>query len=49
VAATAGGIKYVSHNILFKFAVDDQGLYGSDEYAMKAASHELRGLTSVFR
>jgi hypothetical protein len=29
--------------ILFKFATDWHNLYGGDEFAMKAASHELKG------
>lgn len=40
----AGGEKYILNGILFKFAVDWKGIYTSDEYAMKAASHELKGL-----
>lgn len=40
----AGGAKYRCHGILFKFALDFHGLYGGDEYAMKAAGHELNGL-----
>lgn len=31
-----------------RFALDWAGLYGGDEYAMKAASHELKGLASVY-
>jgi hypothetical protein len=27
-------MKYIYHGILFKFATDWLGLYGSDEYAM---------------
>lgn len=42
----AGGEKYILNGILFKFAVDWKGIYTSDEYAMKAASHELKGLES---
>eukprot|EP01087_Luapelamoeba_hula_P015323 TRINITY_DN4566_c0_g1_i12.p1 TRINITY_DN4566_c0_g1~~TRINITY_DN4566_c0_g1_i12.p1 ORF type:complete len:1301 (-),score=219.59 TRINITY_DN4566_c0_g1_i12:10-3912(-) len=42
----AGGEKYVSHNILFKFSRDHLGLYGNDEFAMKATSHEAKGLTA---
>ena len=43
----AGGEKYVAQGILFKFATDWRGLYGGDESAAKAASHELRGLIHV--
>ena len=45
----AGGTKYKSKGIFFKFALDTpDGLYGGDCYAMKAASHELRGLNAYF-
>ena len=44
VGGIAGGEKYIVQNILFKFAVDVEGLYKSDENAMKAASHDLNGL-----
>lgn len=27
--------------------VDVQGIYGSDDHAMKAANHELRGLSTI--
>lgn len=30
--------------ILFKFAVDEKGLYGGDENAQKSAGHDLNGL-----
>jgi hypothetical protein len=43
-----GGQKYVVHNILFKFAVDNRGLFGSDYAAAKVAGNELRGLISYF-
>jgi hypothetical protein len=33
-----------THGILFKFALDIGGLYGSDTNAMKVAAHEWRGL-----
>jgi len=33
---------------LSRFALDWAGLYGGDEYAMKAASHELKSLASVY-
>lgn len=44
----AGGDKYIVHNILFKFAVDSAGLYGSDYAAAKVAGHELKGLIQYF-
>eukprot|EP01124_Arcella_intermedia_P007744 TRINITY_DN14795_c0_g1_i2.p1 TRINITY_DN14795_c0_g1~~TRINITY_DN14795_c0_g1_i2.p1 ORF type:complete len:549 (+),score=143.34 TRINITY_DN14795_c0_g1_i2:117-1649(+) len=43
-----GGQKYIVHNILFKFAVDNRGLFGSDYAAAKVAGNELRGLISYF-
>eukprot|EP00029_Vermamoeba_vermiformis_P008493 TRINITY_DN3992_c0_g1_i1.p1 TRINITY_DN3992_c0_g1~~TRINITY_DN3992_c0_g1_i1.p1 ORF type:complete len:924 (-),score=198.60 TRINITY_DN3992_c0_g1_i1:32-2803(-) len=43
-----GGQKYIVHNILFKFAVDYNGLFGNDYAAAKAAGNELRGLISYF-
>lgn len=36
------------HNILFKFAVDYNELFGNDYSAAKAAGNELRGLISYF-
>mmetsp|Transcript_45725 Transcript_45725/g.115084 ORF Transcript_45725/g.115084 Transcript_45725/m.115084 type:complete len:937 (+) Transcript_45725:35-2845(+) len=44
IGGCAGGEKYVVHNILFKFAVDSNGLLGSDFAAAKLAGNELRGL-----
>eukprot|EP01132_Coremiostelium_polycephalum_P005864 gene5864-7293_t len=46
VGGIAGGHKYIVHGIMFKFAVEIYGLYGSDENAMKTAAHELNGCTS---
>lgn len=48
VGGIAGGEKYIAQGILFKFAVDLEGLYKSDENAMKAASHDLKGLMAFF-
>lgn len=45
----AGGEKYITQGILFKFASDKYGLYGGDEYAMKAAGHELKGLMGFYK
>ncbi len=42
----AGGIKYVCGGIVFKFALDDKNLYKGDQYAMKAASHDLKGASA---
>lgn len=36
------GEKYICHGILFKFALDIAGIYGGDQFAMKAAGHELK-------
>jgi hypothetical protein len=33
LGGVAGGSKYVVHNILFKFAIDEDGLYGNDDAA----------------
>ena len=49
IGGIAGGIKYLAHNILFKFAVDGKGLYGGDGFASKAAGHELLGLSNYYR
>ena len=43
-----GGQKFIVHNILFKLAVDYNGLFGNDYAAAKAAGNELRGLISYF-
>ena len=44
----AGGEKYIVHNILFKFAVDNHGLLGSNYAAAKVAGNELKGLLCYF-
>lgn len=49
IGGVAGGDKYICGGILFKFALDSRGLYGGDEYAMKAAAHELKGLQCLFQ
>ena len=43
----AGGEKFMSQNIFFKFARDAYRLYGSETAAAKAASLELHGLNAV--
>jgi len=45
VGGQAGGTKYIYHGILFKFATNSNcsNIYSADEYAMKAAGHELKG------
>eukprot|EP00471_Norrisiella_sphaerica_P001627 CAMPEP_0184483924 /NCGR_PEP_ID=MMETSP0113_2-20130426/5603_1 /TAXON_ID=91329 /ORGANISM="Norrisiella sphaerica, Strain BC52" /LENGTH=2464 /DNA_ID=CAMNT_0026864607 /DNA_START=62 /DNA_END=7456 /DNA_ORIENTATION=+ len=46
----AGGQKFISHNIMWKFAVDSHhGFFGSDEFAAKACSHELLGLSNIYQ
>eukprot|EP01104_Vermistella_antarctica_P017669 TRINITY_DN6304_c0_g1_i1.p1 TRINITY_DN6304_c0_g1~~TRINITY_DN6304_c0_g1_i1.p1 ORF type:complete len:349 (+),score=96.83 TRINITY_DN6304_c0_g1_i1:233-1279(+) len=46
MGGVAGGEKYVHlpEGMFFKFALDKRGLYGGDEYIMKAAGHELKSL-----
>jgi hypothetical protein len=39
VGGVAGGEKYICQGILFKFAIDFQGLYLGDENAMKVAQN----------
>lgn len=46
IGGIAGGEKFVVRGILFKFSYDVNNLYGGDEYAMKTASHDLRGLVN---
>ena len=48
IGGIAGGLKFICQGILFKFAIDYSGIYGGDENAMKAASHELKGLTNYY-
>jgi len=48
VGGVAGGEKYVQRGIFFKFAIDAFGVYGGDEYAQKAAGHELAGLKAYY-
>ena len=47
IGGIVGGIKYIAHNILFKFAIDSSGLLESDESAMKIANHELKSLDNL--
>eukprot|EP01105_Mastigella_eilhardi_P009703 TRINITY_DN2284_c0_g3_i5.p1 TRINITY_DN2284_c0_g3~~TRINITY_DN2284_c0_g3_i5.p1 ORF type:complete len:849 (-),score=229.70 TRINITY_DN2284_c0_g3_i5:89-2314(-) len=46
-AGVAGGAKYLVGGIFFKFATDLHNLYGGDEFAAKAAGHELLGITEI--
>eukprot|EP01122_Echinamoeba_exundans_P010461 TRINITY_DN3925_c0_g2_i1.p1 TRINITY_DN3925_c0_g2~~TRINITY_DN3925_c0_g2_i1.p1 ORF type:complete len:2064 (-),score=490.47 TRINITY_DN3925_c0_g2_i1:42-6233(-) len=47
VGGIAGGRKYISQGIFFKFALDS-GMYGSDENAAKAAGLELKAVNAIF-
>ena len=42
LAGVAGGRKFLKNGILLKVANDDSHLYGSNEAAMKTASHEIK-------
>lgn len=44
----AGGTKYIAQGILFKFALDTEGFYASDEGAVRAAGHELKGVQAYY-
>jgi hypothetical protein len=44
----AGGQKFRVGGIFLKFSVDE-GLYGGDQFAKKAAGHELRGLRALYQ
>jgi len=49
VGGVAGGSKYIAQDILFKFALDTEGLYGyNDSAAATVAGHELKGLQAYF-
>lgn len=44
----AGGKKFLVHDVVFKFAVDDKNIYeNNDDLAMKVAGHELRALDNL--
>jgi hypothetical protein len=49
MGGVAGGQKYLESGVFFKFARDAFGLYNGDEFAMKAAAHELSGLSAYLR
>jgi len=34
--------------VFFKFAVDTHNIYGSDAFALKAASREIQGLKCIY-
>jgi len=38
----AGGVRFAHRGIFFKLAIDNEGLYGSDEFAMKVPLHERK-------
>jgi hypothetical protein len=40
----AGGLKYISNSIFFKFALDSSGLFEDNEYSMKITVYKLKGL-----
>jgi hypothetical protein len=42
----AGGRKYSENFIFFKCGVDEDGLYGGHDNAMKVCGHEMKGITS---
>eukprot|EP01133_Synstelium_polycarpum_P013661 gene13661-16088_t len=44
----AGGEKYIYNGILFKFASDWIGIYGNDEFSMKAGGHELKSVMRYY-
>jgi hypothetical protein len=48
IGGAAGGEKYIVNGILFKFALDFNGIYGGDENAAKAAGHDLKGSVHFF-
>ena len=41
--------QFLRNGIFLKFAVDSHNLYGGDDKAMKAASHEMKGLSDLLR
>eukprot|EP00946_MAST-07B_sp_MAST-7B-sp1_P002776 g2776.t1 len=47
IGGFAGGTKYIAHGIVFKFASDDQKLYGSHHNAAKAVGSELRHAAAI--
>lgn len=47
VGGIAGGEKYIEDGIFFKFALDNKGIYGGDEYAIKSGGHEFLGFLEL--
>eukprot|EP00029_Vermamoeba_vermiformis_P008257 TRINITY_DN3807_c0_g1_i2.p1 TRINITY_DN3807_c0_g1~~TRINITY_DN3807_c0_g1_i2.p1 ORF type:complete len:963 (+),score=137.13 TRINITY_DN3807_c0_g1_i2:44-2932(+) len=48
IGGVAGGEKYLHGGVFFKFAVDTHNIYGSDAFALKAASREIQGLKCIY-
>ncbi len=44
IGGIAGGEKYIVRGILFKFAIDEKGLFDDPAAAAKVAGHDLKGL-----
>jgi len=49
LGGAAGGEKFMVNNLLFKFAVDSEKLYGDDASAAKVAGQELKGLMAYYK
>jgi hypothetical protein len=49
IGGIAGGEKYICQGIMLKFALDNRGIYGSDDSAIKSAGHDLNGLTLYYQ
>jgi len=45
----SGGLKFVYQGLLFKLAVDNEELYGSDELATKMPLHERKSYSCLVR
>jgi len=48
IGGIAGGQKYCIQGILFKFSIDNHGIFNSDHNCQKLASHELKGLINIY-
>eukprot|EP00727_Mastigamoeba_balamuthi_P014552 m51a1_g9721 hypothetical protein (2366) ;mRNA; r:1452232-1471747 len=48
MGGVAGGQKFLTHGIFFKFSIDHRNMYGGDEFAGKATAHELHGCEAFF-
>lgn len=49
MGGVAGGAKYVVDDVVYKFAVDDHGLYGGAAHALKAAACEVRAINAALQ